>query len=43
MVELNHGRSGSGKFLKKWSHRHPEPKAQFTKKDVQFEEDPFHP
>jgi mRNA interferase YafQ len=31
------------KIYKKWSHQHPELKAQFAKKIVQFEEDPFHP
>jgi len=43
MVELNLGRSDSGKFTQKWSHQHPDLKAQFAKKIVQFEEDPFHP
>jgi Txe/YoeB family toxin of toxin-antitoxin system len=31
------------KIFRKWSHQHPELKAQFAKKIVQFEEDPFHP
>ena len=31
------------KNFRKWSHQHPELKAQFAKKIVQFEEDPFHP
>jgi len=31
------------KIYKKWSHQHPELKAQFAKKIVQFETDPFHP
>jgi mRNA-degrading endonuclease YafQ of YafQ-DinJ toxin-antitoxin module len=35
--------SGSRKFTKKWSHQHPELKAQFVKKIVQFEEESFHP
>ncbi len=30
------------KIYKKWSHQHPELKAQFAKKIVQFETDPFH-
>ena len=29
------------KIYKKWSHQHPELKAQFAKKIVQFETDPF--
>ena len=31
------------KIYKKWIHQHPELKVQFTKKIIQFEEDPFHP
>jgi Txe/YoeB family toxin of Txe-Axe toxin-antitoxin module len=31
------------KIYKKWSRQHPELKAQFAKRIVQFEEDPFHP
>ena len=31
------------KIYKKWSNQHPELKAQFAKKIVQFEEDLFHP
>jgi len=31
------------KIYKKWSNQHPELKAHFAKKIVQFEEDPFHP
>jgi addiction module RelE/StbE family toxin len=31
------------KIYKKWVRQHPELKAQFAKKIIQFEEDPFHP
>jgi addiction module RelE/StbE family toxin len=31
------------KIYKKWVRDHPELKAQFAKKIIQFEEDPFHP
>ena len=31
------------KIYKKWSQQHPELGAQFAKKIVQFETDPFHP
>lgn len=31
------------KIYKKWVRQHPELKAQFAKKLLQFEEDPFHP
>ena len=31
------------KAYKKWVHQHPELKAQFARKIIQFEEDPFHP
>jgi hypothetical protein len=31
------------KTYKKWVRQHPELKAQFAKKIVLFEEDPFHP
>jgi hypothetical protein len=31
------------KTYRKWVRDHPELKAQFVKKIVQFEEDPFHP
>jgi len=31
------------KIYKKWLHQHPELKAQFAKKIVQCEEEPFHP
>ena len=31
------------KIYEKWSQQHPELKAQFAKKIVQFETDPFHP
>jgi Txe/YoeB family toxin of toxin-antitoxin system len=31
------------KIYRKWPHQHPELKAQFAEKIVQFEEDPFHP
>jgi addiction module RelE/StbE family toxin len=31
------------KAYKKWVNQHPELKAQFAKKIIQFAEDPFHP
>jgi addiction module RelE/StbE family toxin len=31
------------KIYKKWVRQHPELKAQFEKKIIQFEQDPFHP
>lgn len=31
------------KIYKKWIQKHPELKAQFTKKILLFAEDPFHP
>jgi len=31
------------KIYKKWIRQHPELKAQFSKKNLLFEDDPFHP
>ena len=31
------------KIYKKWVHQHPDLKAPFARKIVQFEADPFHP